>query len=112
MKNFFIQFNCNQAKNKAQEELQKFAYEYQNTLLDQHGLNRLVQLFKEKTAEINLKYPRCKKMEITYNKLNHSDTYSFYAHTEPWSDTYIFTSSIDQMKRVFYPFEIDPELIG
>lgn len=104
MKNFFIQFRCFQAKNKAQEELQKFMYEYQNTLCDENGLNCLVQEFKQKTSEINLKYPRCKKIEITFIKMDHFESFIFSAHTQNMNDTDIFNSSIDYVKRVVGAF--------
>jgi len=67
MKNYFLQFRSNAAKNKAQEELQAFAYTYKNTLADNAGIRRIADSISKKCYELNAKYPRCKPMAVFFN---------------------------------------------
>jgi hypothetical protein len=98
MKTYFIQFHCNQAKNKAQEELQEFMYTYQNTLCDENGLNRIVDSFKHKAFEIEEKHPRCKPIKLYFNKEGYVlPGIEFYAHTPDYEN--VFTTSIIEVKR-------------
>jgi len=96
MKKYFLQFRTNAAKNKAQEELQAFAYTYQNTLCDDAGLSRIVNAFRLKAAVLNEKYHRCKPMKINFNEYD-----ELYGSMSALADTegYIFSCSIDKVWR-------------
>jgi len=67
MKQHFITINALATKNKAHAEIQKFAMEYDNCLIDQHRLIGLIDKIYGEAAYISAKNPRCEKLQIVHN---------------------------------------------
>lgn len=64
MKHYFLSGHFYMTKNKAHEELQKFAQQYNHTLIDQEKLNRLKIDFRMKTERVNARYKRCHNIDL------------------------------------------------
>lgn len=99
MKKYFVQFKTNQAKNKAQERLIALVLDYESTLCDDYGLQRMIDSLTEKCNELKAKFPRCKPITVHHYPKGTTilDIHEFYACTPDYND--VFHSSISEVKR-------------
>jgi hypothetical protein len=59
MKQYFMQLELNQPKNKAQEAAQEFAREYADCLIEEKNYQKFKKELNERIKEINWQFPRC-----------------------------------------------------
>jgi hypothetical protein len=105
MKNYFIQFNCNNPKNKAQEELQKFVIAWDNCLCDEDGLKHIIEVIKKETEDINARNKRCTPISIRHHYYEGLGAELFSAGIDS-QDFQVFSTSIEEVKCVVFPFEV------
>ena len=65
MNQYFMELTCYQTKNKAHKELQQFALQYNNCLIDDEMLKEFKSDLKNQINLVNDKYPRCKTIELS-----------------------------------------------
>lgn len=101
MKKYFLQFKTNQAKNKAQEELQTLVSTFENTLCDDCGLQRIIDSLIEKCNALNVKYPRCKPIVVHYYPKGESllNKHELYACTPAPDYNDVFYCNISEVER-------------
>jgi len=75
MKQHFITITGYQTKNKAHAEIQAFAWEYDNCLIDDHNLYQLFDALAKKIAQINEKYARCQ--DIDWKLRSHTEGHQY-----------------------------------
>jgi len=109
MKNYFIQFRCNNPKNKAQEELQKFVLAWDNCLCDEDGLKHIIEAIKQETADINARNKRCTPISIRHHQYDNFGTQLFSAGIDS-QDFQVFSTSIDVVKCMIRPMDFDNEI--
>ena len=71
MKQHFINITTYQTKNKAHAEIQAWAREYNNCLIDDTRLYAFLDALAKKVREINEKYPRCQ--DITWRLSSYTE---------------------------------------
>lgn len=59
MKNYFMQLELNQPKNKAQKALQEFVQQYADCLIDEPSYEKFKAMLNEMIVTINRSYPNC-----------------------------------------------------
>jgi hypothetical protein len=64
MNKHFIQIYCYSCKNKANEEAQKYARQFDNVLVDSYTLENLIKNFKQEIVRINETYKRCNDLVL------------------------------------------------
>lgn len=64
MKHYFISGHFYIPKNKAHEQLQKFAQTFSNCLIDETKLTELKQAFQLKTDDVNWLNKRCQDINL------------------------------------------------
>lgn len=67
MKQHFITIRALATKNRAHAEIQAFAMQYDDCLIDQHRFVGLIDKLYGEAAFISAKYPRCEKLKIVHN---------------------------------------------
>ena len=65
MDKYFMELMCYQTKNKAHEELQQFALQYNDCLIDDAMLKKLKADLNTQIACVNSKYSKCKDIELS-----------------------------------------------
>lgn len=63
--NFFLDITRYNTKNKANEELQQYACQWNHALVDEPTLINLTDGLKETIKIINTKYPRCQDIKLS-----------------------------------------------
>jgi hypothetical protein len=80
MRYFTYANHRNNPKNKLEEELQEYILSQSRLIIDEDAVLTHLDAVKEKVAQLNHKYKRCKPVEVNlYNKPKSYDTWKDYS---------------------------------
>ncbi len=109
MKKYFIQIRCNNPKNKAQDEFQKFGMSWNNCMCDELGLKYIIKSIKKGAKEINAKHKRYTAISIYQRK--------YYVGSQIFSvgidskEFHILSVFIKEVKTVLTPFDWNEDIV-